>query len=218
MTTFLRVAVLSALVLTAGLSLPGGAAEKDKPAGKALFDGKSLSGWKVTDFAGHGEVTVKDGAILMEEGNDMSGITFDGDFPKMDYEVTLEGKKVKGGDFFCTTTFPVGDSHCSLVVGGWAGTVVGLSSIDGRDASDNETKTNKDFNRDQWYKVRIRVTKDKIEAWIDEKSVVNLATKGKKISVRGECEPSKPFGIATWRTTGAVKNIQVRKLTEEDKK
>ena len=52
----------------------------------------------------------------------------------MDYEVTLEGKRVAGDDFFCTTTFPVGESFCSFVVGGWHGTVVGLSSIDGMDA------------------------------------------------------------------------------------
>ena len=28
-----------------------------------------------------------------------------------------------GSDFFCTTTFPVGDAFCSFVVGGWSGTV-----------------------------------------------------------------------------------------------
>ena len=195
------------------------AADKSKPAWKALFDGKALTGWKSTDFGGEGEVTVKDGVILMEVGNDMTGITYSrDDFPKIDYEVTLEGKKVKGSDFFCTTTFPVGDSHCSLVVGGWGGAVVGLSSIDGRDASENDTKSLQTFERDKWYRVRIRVTGERIQAWIDDKRVVDLATKGKKITIRGECDASKPFGIATWRTVGAVRDIRLRSLTEEEKK
>lgn len=191
---------------------------KDKPAWKKLFDGQSLAGWKSAQFGGEGAVAVREGIIFLEMGNDMTGITYDrDDFPKVDYEVLLEAKKIRGNDFFCTTTFPVGEAHCSLVVGGWGGTVVGLSSIDGRDASENETTKQLSFERDQWYTVRIRVTQDRILAWIDKDQVVNVAIKGKKISIRGECELSKPFGIATWRTTGAVRDIRVRPLTPEEK-
>jgi hypothetical protein len=190
----------------------------DKARWKSLFDGKTLKGWKSTNFGGEGDVEVKDGAIIMDQGNDMTGITYAGDdLPKVDYEITLEGKRLKGRDFFCTTTFPVGDTHCSLVMGGWGGATVGISSIDSRDASENATKSLQEFKQDKWYRVRIRVTKDKIACWIDNKQVVDLATKGKKISVRAECEPCKPFGVATWRTTGAVRDIRVRSLTEDEK-
>jgi hypothetical protein len=186
---------------------------------KTLFDGKSLAGWKSTNFGGEGEVSVKAGVIVLENGNDMTGITFAGkDFPKIDYEVTLEGKRVKGNDFFCTTTFPVGDDFCSFVVGGWGGNVVGLSRIDGRDAVENDTTQGKDFKLDQWYRIRIRVTKQKIQAWIDKDQMVDLETKGKKITIRGECESSKPFGVATWRTEGAVRDIRVRLLSDAEKK
>jgi hypothetical protein len=194
-------------------------ADKDSANWKTLFDGKSLAGWKSTNFGGEGEVTVKNGVILLENGNDMTGITFAGkDFPKMDYEVTLEGKRVKGNDFFCTTTFPVGDDFCSFVVGGWGGNVVGLSRIDGRDAVENDTTQGKDFKLGQWYRIRIRVTKQKIQAWIDKEQMVDLETKGKKITIRGECESSKPFGVATWRTEGAVRDIRVRLLSDAEKK
>jgi hypothetical protein len=149
----------------------------------------------------------------------MTGITYDrDDFPTQDYEVILEGKKLSGNDFFCTTTFPVGGAHCSLVVGGWGGVVVGVSSIDGRDASENATRTERSFKKDRWYRVRIRVTRERVEAWIDDERVVNLATKGKKLSVRGECEACKPFGVVTWRTSGAVKDIRVRALTDAEKR
>src|SRR6202041_1375513 len=102
-------------------------AEKWRP----LFDGKSLTGWTATKFGGEGDVEGKDGPILLHSGNDMTGVTFAGkDLPKMDYELVVEAKRVKGNDFFSTITFPVGDSHCSLVTGGWAGRVVGISSLD----------------------------------------------------------------------------------------
>jgi hypothetical protein len=192
--------------------------QAEKTAWKDLFDGKSLAGWKVTEFGGEGEVLVKNGTLVMSSGNDMTGVTYSrADFPRIDYEVDLEGKRVEGNDFFCTVTFPVGESYCSFVVGGWAGTVVGLSSIDGFDASQNETTTYKTFKRDQWYRVRLRVTQSKITTWIDDKQTVDLATKDRKISIRPECEPCRPFGIATWRTMGAVRAIRVRTLSADEK-
>jgi len=133
------------------------------------------------------------------------------------HQGVVEAKKVKGNDFFGTTTFPVGDKYCSLVVGGWGGTVVGLSSINFRDAVENETTTIREFKHDQWYCIRIRVTKNRIRAWIDDKKVVDLETKDKRLSIRAECDPCRPFGIATWRTTGAVRDVRVRLLAAAER-
>jgi len=217
-----RVATVGTILLTLALAaepLTGGGADgKDRAAWKTLCDGKSLTGWKAVNFGGEGEVVVKGGAVLLEQGNDMTGIVYArGDFPKMDYEVVVEAKKLEGSDFFCTTTFPVGDTHCSLVTGGWGGSVVGLSTIDFRDASENDTTTYQDFKRDQWYRFRIRVTKERIAAWIDDKQVVDVATPGKKLSIRSECDLCRPFGVASWRTTGAVRDVRVRPLTTAEK-
>ncbi len=196
------------------------AADKKEQANwKKLFDGKSLTGWKAANFGGEGKVKVDKGAIVMELGEPMTGVAYTRpDFPKMNYEVTLEGKKLAGNDFFCTTTFPVGDSFCSLVIGGWGGSIVGISSINFQDASENETSTFQNFKQDQWYKIRIRVTPHRIESWIDQKQVVDLDTRDKKLSIRIECDLCKPFGIATYRTTGAVRDLQVRPLTAAEVK
>jgi Domain of Unknown Function (DUF1080) len=195
------------------------ASVKEKENWKNLFDGKSLDGWKSSDFFKPGKIQVKDGAIVLEKGTLMTGITYGrGDFPKMDYEITLEGKKTAGEDFFCTTTFPVGNAFCSLVVGGWSGTVVGLSSIDSMDASANETRKDMTFKTGQWYRVRIRVSQKRIEAWIDSEKMVDLDTTDRRITIRIECTACKPFGIATYETAGAVRDIRVRKLTETEKK
>jgi len=198
------------------------AAEAKKPAQdpfawKSLFDGKTLKGWKVPNFGGEGEVKVEKGAIVMAMGNPMSGIVWTGEeLPKIDYEVTLEGRRGLGNDFFCTTTFPVGESYCSLVVGGWGGTVVGLSSVDFYDASDNSTTTFQDFKTGQWYRIRLRITKAKVEAWVDDEQVVDQAVPEHRFSIRDEVDLCRPFGICPWVTEGAVRNIRLRKLRPEE--
>jgi hypothetical protein len=212
---------LLSLVLSV-LWIPCVLSEEPKPKApdwKPLFDGKSLDGWKKSYDRGSGKVEVKDGAIVLGTGEKLTGVTYTkGDFPKTDYEVVLEGKRVEGRDFFATTTFPVGDAYCSLVVGGWGGMVTGISSINGADASENETTGSMEFKTGQWYKLRIRVTKEKLEAWIGDENAVDVELKGRKVSTRIECEECQPFGICTWDTTGAIRDIKVRKLTDEEKK
>ncbi|MDY0165459.1 MAG: DUF1080 domain-containing protein [Thermoguttaceae bacterium] len=192
------------------------AAQAEADPWQSLFDGQSLKGWKATKFGGEGEVEVRDGMIVMDIGGDMTGITYDGEPPRTNYELRLEGRRLAGHDFFCTTTFPVGEEHCSLVVGGWGGTVVGLSNVDFYDASDNLTTNFKEFKNDTWYAIRIRVSDHKITAWIDDDKVVEQPRKGHKFDVRMEVDLSRPLGFSTWQTSGAVRNIRVRKLTDEE--
>jgi hypothetical protein len=207
------------LLLCLGSLAPADPPAKSDPQPKSLFDGKTLDGWKAADYYGAGKVHVKDGLLVMDRGQVMTGVVYTrGDFPKMDYELTFEAKKVEGNDFFATATFPVGDSFCSFVVGGWAGQVVGLSSVDSSDASQNETRKEKEFKANQWYRIRIRVSQKRIEAWIDAEKMVDLDTTDRRISIRIECAACKPFGIATYETAGAVRDIRVRALTEAEKK
>ncbi|MHA3773945.1 TIM barrel protein [Verrucomicrobiota bacterium sgz303538] len=179
-----------------------------------LFDGKTLKGWKVTEFGGRGEVTVQDGAIVLDAGNDLTGINLAGEPQRMNYEVELEAKRVEGSDFFCGLTFPVEKNNVTLVVGGWGGTMVGISSIDGMDASENETSFARKFDNNRWYRIRVRVTPGKIQAWIDDEQVANVSTEGRKLSMRaGEIESSEPFGIASFRTRAALRDIKIRKAS-----
>lgn len=180
----------------------------------SLFDGKTLAGWKITDFGGQGDVTVEDGKIILEIGSNMTGITVADTvkIPKIDYEISLEAMRIDGDDFFCGLTFPVGEKSLSYIVGGWGGTVVGLSSLNGEDASSNETSTNQDFDRNKWYKLRVVVTAKKIEAWIDAKKVVDVELEGKDLSIRSEVALSKPLGISTWLTKSALRNIKITPL------
>ncbi|MFV1967016.1 MAG: DUF1080 domain-containing protein [Pirellulaceae bacterium] len=182
---------------------------------ESLFDGKTLKGWKITQFGGEGAVEVEDGAITMDFGSYLTGITYEGDLPTTNYELALEAKRVDGIDFFCATTIPVDKSHCTLIVGGWAGAVVGLSNLDGQDASQNETTTYMAFKTDRWYRIRIRVRPDRIQAWIDDKQVVDVDIRQRRMDTRPEVDLSKPLGIAAWETRSALRRIRIRKLDGE---
>ena len=178
----------------------------------SLFDGKSLGQWAVTDFGGQGDVYVKDGAIYLEMGNDMTGVNWTGPLVRMNYEITLEAMRVSGSDFFCGLTFPVADNPCSLILGGWGGGVCGLSNIDYYDAANNETTKFISFEDNKWYRVRLRVTPDRIQAWLDDEELVNIETTGRKIDIRAEVDLSQPLGIATWQTAGAIRNIRMKPI------
>jgi len=190
--------------------------KKNPYAFKAIFDGKTLEGWKVPNFGGQGDVKVKDGKIILEMGADMTGITYQGDVPQTNYEIEFEAQRLKGNDFFATTTFRVGKDPLTFVVGGWGGTVVGLSNVDFYDASDNMTTNFQEFKDQTWYTIRVRVTDAKVECWIDDKRMVNQHRKDHKFGIRWECELCKPLGISTWCTGAAVKNIRMRKLSPKE--
>jgi hypothetical protein len=180
-----------------------------------LFNGKDLDGWEITNFGPQGPVYVSGGSIILGMGEGCTGITWKKDFPRENYMLTLQAKRVSGHDFFCGMTFPVGDSFCSLIVGGWAGSVVGLSSINGLDASENETKVLKNFENDRWYKICLIVKPDSIKASIDDNILIDFAIGNKKLSIRPEVQLSRPFGIASWTTTAALKNIRLTILKTE---
>lgn len=177
-----------------------------------MFEKPARDGWVKTDFYDPGDVVFADTAVILEEGMAMTGITWTEDFPRIDYEVTVEAMRVKGNDFFCGLTFPVRNEPCTLIIGGWGGSVVGLSSIDGLDASENMSGLSQRFENGRWYRIRLRVTQEAITAWIDDKEVVDVETEGRRFSIRPEVALSRPFGFATWYTTAALRNLEVRRL------
>jgi hypothetical protein len=207
-------AVLGAWLIAAGGALVEGQAPASKgpgPAWQTLFDGKTLANWQSTKFSGEGLVKVEGGTIVLEAGRPMSGVTWTGPkLPVTNYEIALEAMRVEGRDFFAGITFPVADSFCSLILGGWGGTTVGLSSIGGMDASENETSQSMEFEMGRWYAVRIRVTPAKIQTWLDDKPIIDVDLKDRSIDIRIEMESSKPLGIAAYRTKAALRNIRLR--------
>lgn len=196
---------LSGLLVLATLAM----AQTGAPEWRSLFDGKTLIGWKQSGFARQPEAKVEDGAILLPAGAPLTGVTWKGEFPESGYELRFEAKKAQGGDFFASPTFPVGKSFATWVLGGWGGDIVGISSIDGWTAADNETRIYFNFEENRWYKFRLRVEADRIQGWIDDERVVNVGIGGREVGLRpGDIKLSVPLGFASYNTGGAIRKIE----------
>lgn len=184
----------------------------------SMLEENDLGNWKTAPFAHDGDVDVRDGVLSIGLGDYLSGVVWKKDPPaRMNYEIELEARYILGSDFFLGLTVPVGDTYCTWVCGGWGGTVVGLSDIDYRSADENETTSEMGFEKERWYRFKIRVLEGRIQCWIDGQSVVDFKTKGKKINLRpGEIEESVPLGISTYDTAGEYRKIIWRDLAPLD--
>lgn len=203
--------ILLPLLLLAA-ALPG--AGQPKPGEwQPMFDGKSLEGWRETAFRGRGPVRVEKGMIVLAPGKPLTGINWKGTFPKSNYEVRFEAARLEGSDFFAALTFPVGDSFCTWVTGGWGGDIVGLSNLDGWDASENQTRAYFSFEKGRWYTLRLEVTPERVRAWIDDQKVIDVGIEGRYVALReGDIELSAPFGFASYGTTGGLRRVEWRRL------
>jgi hypothetical protein len=57
------------------------------------------------------------------------------------------------------------------------------------------------------------VTDRVIRCWIDEKQVVEVDYSDREVGTRVETRSNQPLGFATYRSTGAIRNIEARTLT-----
>jgi hypothetical protein len=185
-------------------------AERPDEQWRTLFDGKSLDGWEESDFGGQGEVAVEDGKLILDFGYPLTGVRLREKFPTTDYQLQLEARREQGSDFFCGLTFPVGEGHATLILGGWGGALAGLSSIDGLDASENDTRQFIAFEPHRWYQVRISVTAQHIQVDLDGKPLIRQVRAGHRFTTRPEVDRSKPLGIAAFETLAEIRNIQWR--------
>lgn len=182
-----------------------------------LLGSEFAHAWERAGIADEGSFTILHGAIRLEPGRPMTGARFAGwqtfKMPLTRYSIEYQAMRVEGDDFFGTVTFPVRDSHVSLIVGGWGGSLVGISNIDDMDANENSTRGNGVFQNNVWHKVRIEVRDDDLRAWIDSKLFVNVSTKGHKLGLRpGDIEKCVPFGFASYTTHAQIRDVVITKL------
>ena len=186
----------------------------------------SAEGWNEMNELGPGKWQAIEGAADLEwneesrvmrigVGTDLNGIRWTGPSPTVPYVVELEARRMSGSDFFCGLTFPVrsGKECVTFIAGGWGGNLVGISSIDGLDASENSTASQQEFEDERWYRIRVEVRDEHLQAWIDDRQVVDAHTEEQKLSLReGPIEACAPFGLATWVTSAEIRGVKWRKL------
>ena len=180
----------------------------------------NMDQWQTINFGGEGDVYYKDGALDLDYGNPLTGVRYKGDLAKLfgedleNYAITLKAQRVEGVDMFAAITFPVGKAgHVSLVLGGWAGAITGISNLDGLNASENDTTQYHNMPEGQWFMVKVMVTADKIECWLDDKKLVDVKRADHKVyDTHAAVVDTKPFGLFNYGTWGRVKDLKVWKL------
>lgn len=184
-----------------------------------LFEAALIEHWQDAKIEGGGEVKREVDGFTLKEGAPMTGNVFptwkqDG-LPLINYRITYEAMRVSGNDFFGSVTFPVGssDSCVTFVLGGWGGTQVGISSIDGADASQNPTGSSQRFENGRWYRIRIEVQEELLRVWLEDRPLVSFNPKGRQLHLRGaDIAKCVPFGFATFGTEGRVRACVVERL------
>lgn len=191
-------------------------------AGWELFSPAHLQHWRDAGMAhGAGFTREEDapGGLILHAGSPMTGVVYphwahDG-LPVTDYAIQYEAKRISGEDFFGTVTFPVGsvDRCVSFVLGGWGGSQVGISSIDGYDASENLTGSRQHLETGRWYHIRIEVREKSLRVLLDDRPIINTNIAGRQLGMRaGEIDRCMPFGFASFRTEARLRNLKVEKL------
>ena len=208
-------AVTLSLIIVTVVSRGEEAPPKDLAPKKARGNKLTLRDWDIPQegmFDDHGKVSIDNNELHLAEGSPATGIRFKRGVPKIEYEIHCEAKRTGGSDFFYGLTFPVRQDYCSWIVGGWGGTAVGLSNVDGLSAIENSTTQYMEFENDRWYKIRLRVAEGKILGWIDKKQMFEVPIKDHTFDIWWEQTPLRPLGIASWNTSAALRNFQLIKL------
>ena len=175
-----------------------------------LFDGRTLGAFVVTDFGGQGDVAVREGRLHLGMGSPLTGVTWTGPPPHGDYELEVVARRELGSDFFAAITFPVGSGHLTLVLGGWGGSLCGLSSLDGADASRNETRSRRHFTIGVDVRAHIAVGNERIRVLLDDSPLLQADLRGRRLGLRPEVEPSRPLGIASFATASSIRQVRWR--------
>lgn len=221
--TLTRLPVSFITFLAFAVGAVSGLGQDLEPKWQPLFDGKTMAGWESIEYPGGEESYATNNVLVIPNGLELSGVVYKGKkpIPTLNYEVRFETKRVNGSDFFGGLTFPVGTNHCTLVVGGWGGGLIGISSIDNLDASENETTEYEAFKNDVWHKIHLKVGGEKeverFTLWLDGKEKFEVDVKGRELAMRtGDIEMSMPFGLSTFMSTAYIRNIEIRSFSKPD--
>ena len=183
-----------------------------------LFNGKDLTGWKVAPFRDGGAVSVvSNGIVECGVGIPLSGIAYTNTPPIMNYELSLEALRAEGSDFFVALTIPIVTNFCTVVIGGWGGSLCGISSVDYADASENQWAEGVRFENNRWYTLRVRVTPGVLQVFLDKDLYTARVEfeSSSRFSLRsGDIDKTKPLGLATFRSRALWRNFTLTPITE----
>ncbi len=184
-----------------------------------LFSSALIGKWQEAQLEKSGGIVREANGITLNEGSPMTGIVFPSwlkdSLPVVDYAINYEAMRVSGSDFFGSVTFPVRDekTFATFVLGGWGGSQVGISCIDGYDASENTTGSSQRFENEKWYRVRIEIREKELRVLLNGRPIIQTNIAGRTLNLRGgEIAKCAPFGFATYGTTGRVRGCVIERM------
>lgn len=177
-----------------------------------LLDATNSNEWVTGAYGEDLEYRRTDEGIVIPQGIPLAGLVYRGTPPDGAFELEVRARREYGGDFFLGVTFPVGEEHLTLVLGGWGGAVCGLSCVDGLDASEGTTRTLRSFPNGKYFDVRIEMTGARVDAFIDGEHLLGQALEGRRLSLRPEVLPSAPLGLSSFATCTTVQRVRWRPL------
>lgn len=163
------------------------------------------------------EEAAKAGVLLLGKGQMMTLVRYEGKhpLPLTDYEISWQGMRVDGHDFFASLTFPFGsEKTCgTFVTGGWGGWTTGITALGHQYANENDTTGSTEFVTGRWYDFTLQVTKDCLRGVIDGKEQFKVAVQGRPVTMHSsEIQKCMPLGFASYDTKGAIRNVRIRPL------
>lgn len=185
---------------------------------RTLFDGEHLGRWEpidTVDTAGGspGEVTVEGRQILLKPGEPLSGVSWSGPMPAQDFEVTLEAK-VDDAELL-SIAFPIGTDRAAVQLDA-NNRRAGLFSIDGTGLRDDPMAAPFDGAVAGWHQLRIRVTQDHVQAWLNAQPITDQARSGSTFGAPDGYLPLHDLSIFASRGAAALRNIRIRRIDPDD--
>lgn len=147
---------------------------------------------------------VEEGGELVQYGLEDDVRLVFGEVTWQDYEITLEAKKTGGQEgFLVMARVTDKENFYWLNLGGWDNRKHGLERGDTGKRQDvvGEPQLGT-IETDRWYKVRLRCEGARIQAWLDERPVLDF-TDGENPHLVGAA------GLGTWGTTARFRNVRV---------
>lgn len=185
---------------------------------RSLFNGRDLAGWRIAASGSNTPAQVlENGIVSCPAGDPLNGIIYTNVPPTMNYELSIEAKRVSGSDFFIALTLPIEHSFCTVIIGGWGGGLCGVSRFDYADASQNQWSQYLRLENDRWYTLRVRVTPGVLQVFLDETLYTARIEydDAYRFSLRpGSIESFVPLGLATYQTHAHWRNFTVTTITE----
>ena len=125
----------------------------------------------------------------------------------------MEAMRRNGADF-ASMHFPVGDEKCNLVVGGFGGDILGLDFPAPQRANNNETTHPIAFEANRWYTIRLRVSDDRVEGWIDSDKKIDFERRGRNFASPHFMDAGwdGPLAAYAWNGAAAIRSIRIRQL------